>query len=129
MTTGPWSLYGNVAWSRAMGKDINSAQYNFSPAELAFIADNFIHLDHDQTWSGSAGAAYTLNQDSPSSDAGVGRPAGAKRIAREHGDDPERHGAAILRDGEHVGRATGDADGTELRLDVLNLADTVVSDP
>jgi outer membrane receptor protein involved in Fe transport len=31
--------------------------------ELAFIAENFIHLDHDQTWSGSAGAAYTFRKD------------------------------------------------------------------
>ena len=59
---GPWSLYGNLAWSRAMGKDIVSAQFNFGADELAFIANNFIHLDHDQTWSASAGAAYTLNR-------------------------------------------------------------------
>ena len=60
---GPWSVYGNVAWSRALGKDIVSAQFNFGPDELAFIGNNFIHLDHDQTWNGSAGAAYTLNRD------------------------------------------------------------------
>ena len=28
---GPWSLYANLARSRAMGKDINSAQYNLAP--------------------------------------------------------------------------------------------------
>ncbi len=28
---GPLSLYANLAWSRAMGKDINSAQFNFAP--------------------------------------------------------------------------------------------------
>ncbi len=61
---GPWSLYGNLAWSRAMGNDINSAQFNFGADELAFIANNFIHLDHDQTWDGSAGVAYTLNRGS-----------------------------------------------------------------
>ena len=48
---GPWSLYGNLAWSRAMGKDIVSAQFNFGADELAFIGNNFIHLDHDQTWT------------------------------------------------------------------------------
>jgi outer membrane cobalamin receptor len=61
---GPLSLYANLAYSRAMGEDINSAQFNFSPAELAYIADNYIHLDHDQTWTGSAGGAYTFNPDS-----------------------------------------------------------------
>jgi outer membrane receptor protein involved in Fe transport len=62
---GPWSLYFNLARSRAIGKDINSAQYNFSLAELAYIQGSYIYLDHDETWSSSAGAAYTFNQDSP----------------------------------------------------------------
>jgi outer membrane cobalamin receptor len=62
---GPWSLYGNLARSRAMGKDINSAQYNFSLAELSYIQGAYIFLDHDQTWSSSGGAAYTFNQHGP----------------------------------------------------------------
>jgi outer membrane receptor protein involved in Fe transport len=57
---GPLSLYGNLAYSRAIGKDIISSQFNFSPAELAYISSHWIHLDHDQAWTGSAGAAYTL---------------------------------------------------------------------
>lgn len=32
---GPWSLYGNLAWSRGMGKNITSAQFNFEPDELS----------------------------------------------------------------------------------------------
>jgi outer membrane receptor protein involved in Fe transport len=60
---GPWSLYGNVAYSRAMGKRIVSAQFNFGQDELDYIANNSIHLDHDQRWTGSAGAAYTFNMD------------------------------------------------------------------
>ena len=59
---GPWSIYGNVAYSRAMGTDINSAQFNFGADELAYITQHYIHLDHDQTWTASAGAAYTLNR-------------------------------------------------------------------
>src|SRR3984893_7020172 len=59
---GPWSIYGNAAYSRAMGTDIISSQFNFAPDKLAFIARNYIHLDHDQTWTASAGAAYTFNQ-------------------------------------------------------------------
>jgi outer membrane receptor protein involved in Fe transport len=59
---GPWSLYGNLARSRAMGKDINSAQYNFSLAELQYIQGAYIFLDHDQTWSSSGGVTYTFNQ-------------------------------------------------------------------
>ncbi len=59
---GPWSVYGNVAWSQALASNINSAQFNFAQAELAFIANNYIYVDHDQSWTASAGAAYTFNQ-------------------------------------------------------------------
>ncbi|AHJ63170.2 TonB dependent receptor [Granulibacter bethesdensis] len=59
---GPWSVYANVAWSKAMGKDIVSAQFNFDPEELEQIKNSYIHLDHDQRITASAGAAYTLFQ-------------------------------------------------------------------
>jgi outer membrane receptor protein involved in Fe transport len=55
-----FSLYGNFAYSVAMGRDIESAQFNFSAAELAFIANNDVHLDHDQTYTGSLGASYKI---------------------------------------------------------------------
>jgi len=61
---GPWSLYGNAAWSEAKGSNINSAQFNFQQSELAFIAQNYIYLDHNQSWTGSGGAAYTFNRES-----------------------------------------------------------------
>jgi outer membrane receptor protein involved in Fe transport len=63
--SGPWSLYGNAAWSEATGTNIDSAQFNFQPAELAYIANHNIYLDHNQSVTGSAGAAYTFNQDQP----------------------------------------------------------------
>jgi len=61
---GPWSLFGNLAWSEAKGTNINSAQFNFAPDELAFIQNNWIYLDHNQSWTASAGAAYTFNRTS-----------------------------------------------------------------
>lgn len=62
---GPWSVYGNLAWSEAKGSNITSAQFNFSAADLAFIQQNYIYLDHNQSWTASGGAAYIFNQDSP----------------------------------------------------------------
>ena len=59
-TRGALSLYGNFAWSRAIGKDITSAQFNFDPDDLAYIRSRWIHLDHDQRWTASAGASYTF---------------------------------------------------------------------
>ena len=43
-----------------MGKNIISSQFNFDPADLAYIANNYIYLDHDQTYTASAGIAYTI---------------------------------------------------------------------
>ena len=60
---GPWSLYANLAWSQVNSININSAQFNFEQAELDFIASNWIFADHNQSWTGSAGAAYVFNMD------------------------------------------------------------------
>jgi outer membrane receptor protein involved in Fe transport len=57
---GPWTGYFNFAYSRAMGKDVITSQYNFSPIDLAYIADNFIHLDHDQKLTSSGGINYAI---------------------------------------------------------------------
>jgi outer membrane receptor protein involved in Fe transport len=119
---GPLSLYGNVALSRAMGRDIVSAQYNFSPAELAFIANNWIHLDHDQHWTGSSGVAYTLNSDSPyptrlSIDATVQSGLRASTATIPNGEALPTYAAINLSAVQKV------TPSTLLRLDVLNLAD------
>jgi outer membrane receptor protein involved in Fe transport len=53
-----FTAYGNLAFQSAKGRDIESAQFNFAPAELAYIADNYIHLDHEQRATASAGASY-----------------------------------------------------------------------
>jgi outer membrane receptor protein involved in Fe transport len=58
---GPLSLYGNLAYSRAIGKDIDSAQFNFDEETLAYSQQHWIYLDHDQRVTGSAGIAYTLH--------------------------------------------------------------------
>jgi outer membrane receptor for ferrienterochelin and colicins len=57
---GPFSAWANLAISRAEGKHIVSSQFNFDADELAYIATHFIHLDHDQTYTASAGAAYSF---------------------------------------------------------------------
>ena len=53
-----FSTYGNLALSRAEGKDIDSQQFQFSAAELAYIKDHWIYLDHNQAVTASAGVSY-----------------------------------------------------------------------
>ena len=60
---GPWSVYYNLAWGSGQGTNINSAQFNFGAAELAYIQNHYIFLDHNQSWTMSGGVAYTFNAD------------------------------------------------------------------
>jgi len=66
---GPLDAYLNVAWSRAIGKQIESAQYNFGQDELDYIASHWVNLDHDQRVTASAGVSYLWEQTTLSADA------------------------------------------------------------
>jgi outer membrane receptor protein involved in Fe transport len=54
------SAYANLSFESAKGKGIETGQFNFGAAELAYIANNWVNLDHEQTTSASAGASYKL---------------------------------------------------------------------
>ena len=58
---GPWSAYFNVALSQAMGERVITSQYNFAPDDLAYVADHYIHLDHDQKIASSGGVSYAID--------------------------------------------------------------------
>jgi hypothetical protein len=51
--------YDNFAYSVAQGTQVVSGQFNFTPAELSYINSHYVFLDHDQTFTNSAGAVYT----------------------------------------------------------------------
>jgi len=57
---GALTAYFNFAYNRAVGKRIITGQYNFDPDDLAYIADHFIHLDHDQKYTSSGGISYAF---------------------------------------------------------------------
>jgi outer membrane receptor protein involved in Fe transport len=56
--TGPFSAYGNLSFEHATGKDIFTSQFEFNPSDLAYIQNNYIHLDHEQAATASAGVSY-----------------------------------------------------------------------
>jgi outer membrane receptor protein involved in Fe transport len=60
-SVGPLSAYFNFSYTKAMGKDVMTSQYNFSPVDLAYIANNYIYLDHDQKFTSSGGLNYALS--------------------------------------------------------------------
>jgi outer membrane cobalamin receptor len=125
---GPWSIYGNAAYSHAVGTDIVSAQFNFAPDKLAYIAQNNIHLDHDQTWTASAGAAYTFNQGTKyptrvSVDLLVQSGLRASTPTVPNGASLPEYAAVNASIVQKLDLGIGQ--GTELRLDVLNIGDAV----
>jgi hypothetical protein len=52
------SGYANLSLTRARGTTIETGQFNFDPAELAYINSNWVHLDHEQRLCISGGIAY-----------------------------------------------------------------------
>lgn len=58
--SGPLSAYFNLSAGRAAGRRLITGQYNFAPADLAYVADHYIFLDHDQRYSSSGGFSYAL---------------------------------------------------------------------
>jgi outer membrane receptor protein involved in Fe transport len=82
---GGFTYYGNLAIAQQKAKDIVSAQFNFTQADLNYIATNAIHTDHDQLLTASGGVSYLWHETRYSADmiAGSGLRAG--------GDHPNGH--------------------------------------
>ncbi len=53
-----FSAYANLSRSQAMGKNVSTGQFNFSSEKLDYISQNWVHLDHDQSVTGSGGISY-----------------------------------------------------------------------
>ena len=117
---GPLTAYGNFAANLAEGRDIVSSQFSFQPDDLAFIGSHFIHLDHDQTYSASAGVSYRIGETRFSADLLYGSG------LRADGDFPNSHSLPdYVQVNLGVGRtfdlpAVG---ALALRIDVINAFD------
>jgi len=59
-----FSIYGNVAYSVAQGENWDSAQFLFNQADLAYVQNHWVYLDHDQTYSATAGVSYRFKEGS-----------------------------------------------------------------
>jgi len=125
-TAGHFQTYGNVAFQRAIGKDFESSQFNFSPEDLAYVASHYIHLDHEQEMTISGGATYAWHGTRVSGDLLVGSGLRASLDLPNGTSIPNgahlpyyrqvNLGASHAFDGEGIG-------GLSVRLDVLNAFD------
>lgn len=57
-----WGTFLNLSVQKAQGTKIISGQATFGPDELAYIANHYVYLDHNQTFSASGGAHTQLGQ-------------------------------------------------------------------
>jgi outer membrane receptor for ferrienterochelin and colicins len=126
-TEGHFQAYGNVALQRAIGKDIVSSQFVFSQDDLAYIADHYIHLDHEQQVTMSGGASYSWGGTRVSGDLLVG--SGLRRDLIEPDGSSIPNGAHLpyyrqVNAGVSHAFDRQGIDGLTARLDVINVFDT-----
>jgi len=120
------TAYLNLAYQSAKGKDIDSAQFNFSPAELSYIAGNYIHLDHEQQVTASGGVSYVWMHTTFSTDFLLGSGLRADEVLADGQSIP--NGAHLpyytqVNLGVNHVFHVGDAGTLTTRFDVINAFD------
>jgi outer membrane receptor for ferrienterochelin and colicins len=132
-TTRELTAYLNLAVQSAKGKQIDSAQFNFSQPDLDYIASNYIHLDHEQQHTASGGASYLWHGTRFSADFLLG--SGLRADLPLPPGVTTLYGGTSIPNGEHLPYYTqinigltrafevGDARTLTLRFDVINLFD------
>ena len=122
------SAYLNFAYQSAKGKNIDSAQFNFSAAELNYIATHYIDLDHEQRFTASGGASYLWHDTRLSADFLMGSGLRADEVLPDGEDIPNgthlpyytqvNLGTSHVFHLEHAGTLTA-------RLDLINAFDKI----
>ncbi len=126
---GPLSAYANFAAQSAKGEDIISSQFNFTAADLAYISDHFIDLDHSASYTASGGLSYLWRGTRVGADVLYGSGLRASLALPSGGDIP--NGAVLpsyvqvnLSLSHRFANVPGGA--LTVRLDVTNVADKVI---
>jgi outer membrane receptor protein involved in Fe transport len=117
-----FSAYANASYERAVGKNINSSQFQFDPGDLAYIANHYIPLDHQQLFSLSAGATYTWDKTHLSADLLYGTGL-RKDGATPNGDSVPAY--VTVNFGISQDFELGEMKGLTARFDLLNAFDEV----
>jgi outer membrane receptor protein involved in Fe transport len=121
---GPFSYYGNLVIAQQQAKGIVSAQFNFSPEDLAYIDTHGIQTDHSQLVTASAGLSYVWEGTRFSSDllAGTGtrttRPGGPINGGTLPSYSQTNLGVSHTFELPHIG-------AIKVRFDVINLFDEI----
>jgi outer membrane receptor protein involved in Fe transport len=133
---GPLSTYANLSHTRATGEDWTTSQFSFSQAQLDYVSNHSIFLDHDEDYSVSAGASYLWEGTRFGGDmifgsglradktltVPVAEPDGSVLTAVPNGDELPSYIQVNLALSHKFAMAGGPL---EVRLDVINLFDEV----
>ena len=119
--TGGFSAYANIANSVAKGETWSSAQFLFAPADLAYVKNHWIYLDHDQDISASFGASYLFKEAREAStrayvDALYGTGLRTDATAPDGLQHSQRRDCAVLLLGQH-GSGTEFQDGPQTGIE------------
>ena len=113
------TAYTNVAVSQAMGRNIVSSQFTFGQDELNYIANHWVHLDHDQTVTVSSGIGQAISDLTKVSLDGILGTGLRRGFANtDHMPVYTQFDASIT---HHL---PIDTEGIDLKLAMLNLLDT-----
>ena len=118
------SAWLNAGYLVAKATQIETAQFNFGASETAWLANNWIYVDHDQRWSLSSGLAWQQGKTTWSTDAVFGT--GLRRTP--DGSPPNSDNLpAYTRVNASVRRAfeVGGIGPVDARFTVLNVFDKV----
>ncbi len=116
--TDNFNAYLNASYERAAGKNITSSEFEFSSDDLAYIAGNYIPLDHQQIVSLSGGASYKWQSTIFSADLLYG--SGLRRDGATPNGDSVPAYVTVNLGVSHVFEIAG---GLTARLDVINVGD------
>jgi len=60
-TLGNFNAYVNYAMIHVVGEDWVTSQFDFDPADLAYVVSHFINLDHESVGTASGGFSYRFS--------------------------------------------------------------------
>src|SRR5881398_2019101 len=117
---GGLSSYLNVGYEWARGTNVSSAQFLFDRDEFAYIKKNWVFLDHDQRFTGSAGISYTWNDWQAGIDGlyGNGLRRGFANTKKNH--SYETYNLSLSRRIKITEKTA-----VKVRFDVVNILDTI----
>jgi outer membrane receptor protein involved in Fe transport len=125
-TNGNFNAYANFAYNITKAIDVESNQYLFDAATLAYLQNNYHYTDDMQRMTGSAGASYRIYDTTVTADMIYGSGLRAGDLPDFEPNSQHTTPYAVINTGiAHDFRWSPDAKPLTVRFDVVNLFDQI----